>query len=191
MAVRLGAARRRRRLTKREMARRIIPHVTDQCPSLDSVLSYVKRWEAGRSGITERYRFACAKALEMDEDELFGAPGEGRADEEDAEEMERRRIYQHRPAQILLRQIEEAGSYARNHICGGLVDMSASRAQMLALAGDGKGAENELRQAESLLGQLPSTALNPSVMGWVHSKPDVVAYREFLASSPPRKAIES
>jgi tetratricopeptide (TPR) repeat protein len=72
MAARLGAARMRRRLTKREMARRIIPHVTDQCPSLDSVLSYVKRWEAGRSGITERYRFACARALDMDEEQLFG-----------------------------------------------------------------------------------------------------------------------
>jgi len=46
--------------------------VTEQCPSLDTLISYLKRWEAGRSGISERYRFACAKALDMDEAELFG-----------------------------------------------------------------------------------------------------------------------
>jgi len=196
------------------------------------------------------------------------------------------RIYQHHPAQIILRQIEEGKSHACDHICGGLADMSASRAQVLALVGGGKAAEDELRQAERILGQLPSTALNASVMGWgedrlrytetwvyshlgneikadaaalraislysaadsrsptqvklmqafarirsgdisegirqaqlvygelsvdqrtaildslarkvlnhvpaqVHSRPDVVAYRELLASSPPLKAIES
>jgi hypothetical protein len=46
--------------------------VTEQCPSLDTLISYLKRWEAGRSGISERYRFACAKALDMDAAELFG-----------------------------------------------------------------------------------------------------------------------
>jgi transcriptional regulator with XRE-family HTH domain len=69
---RLGTERRRRGLTKPELARRLVPHVTEQCPSLDTLISYLKRWEAGRSGISERYRFACAKALDMDEAELFG-----------------------------------------------------------------------------------------------------------------------
>jgi transcriptional regulator with XRE-family HTH domain len=69
---RLGAERRRRGLTKPELARRLVPHVTEQCPSLDTLISYLKRWEAGRSGISERYRFACAKALGMDAAELFG-----------------------------------------------------------------------------------------------------------------------
>ena len=69
---RLSAERRRRGLTKPELARRLVPHVTEQCPSLDTLISYLKRWEAGRSGISERYRFACAKALDMDEAELFG-----------------------------------------------------------------------------------------------------------------------
>ncbi len=69
---RLSAERRKRGLTKPELARRLVPHVTEQCPSLDTLISYLKRWEAGRSGISERYRFACAKALDMDAAELFG-----------------------------------------------------------------------------------------------------------------------
>jgi len=70
---RLGAERRRRGLTKPELARRLVPYVTEQCPGLDTLISYLKRWEAGRSGISERYRFACAKALDMDAAELFGS----------------------------------------------------------------------------------------------------------------------
>jgi transcriptional regulator with XRE-family HTH domain/antitoxin (DNA-binding transcriptional repressor) of toxin-antitoxin stability system len=104
----LGAERRRRRLTKPEMARRMIPHVAEQCPSLDTLISYLKRWEAGKSGISERYRFACAKALGMDQAGLFGldrvpepsslgalAPPPGSLDETgtgDWDDMERRRL---------------------------------------------------------------------------------------------------
>ena len=69
---RLGTERRRRGLTKPELARRLVPYVTEQCPSLPTLISYLKRWEAGRSGISERYRFACAKALGIDAAELFG-----------------------------------------------------------------------------------------------------------------------
>jgi transcriptional regulator with XRE-family HTH domain len=69
---RLRAARERAGLTKREMARRMIPHVTEQCPSLDSLISYIKRWEPGKHDITAPYRFALARALDMDEAELFG-----------------------------------------------------------------------------------------------------------------------
>jgi transcriptional regulator with XRE-family HTH domain len=69
---RLSIARRRRHLSKPAMARRMVPHVADQCPDLDTLISYLKRWEAGKNGISERYRFACAKALDMDETQLFG-----------------------------------------------------------------------------------------------------------------------
>jgi transcriptional regulator with XRE-family HTH domain len=72
LGARLGAERRRRGLTKPEMARRLAPHVTEQCPSLGTLISYLKRWEAGKSGVSERYRFACAAALGMDEAGLFG-----------------------------------------------------------------------------------------------------------------------
>ena len=44
LGARLGAERRRRGLTKPEMARRMIPHLTEQCPSLDTLVSYLKRW---------------------------------------------------------------------------------------------------------------------------------------------------
>jgi hypothetical protein len=70
----------RRGLSKLEFARRLVPHVTEQCPDVDSLLSYVKRWEAGKNSISERYRVACAKALNMDEGELFGFPRMGDRD---------------------------------------------------------------------------------------------------------------
>jgi|SRR5579859_1946034 len=109
LGTRLGAARRRAGLTKRETARRMIPHVSEQCPSLDSLISYLKRWEPGKHDITERYRFALARALDMDEAELFGegcvpqpsppgapAPPTGSLDElgtlGDWDDMERRRL---------------------------------------------------------------------------------------------------
>jgi transcriptional regulator with XRE-family HTH domain len=72
LGARLAAGRRRRRLTKPAMARRMVPHVAEQCPDLDTLISYLKRWEAGKAGISERYRVACAAALDMDEAELFG-----------------------------------------------------------------------------------------------------------------------
>ena len=37
---RLRAERRKRGLTKPELARRLVPHVTEQCPSLDTLISY-------------------------------------------------------------------------------------------------------------------------------------------------------
>lgn len=83
---RLVAGRLQRGLSKRELARRIAEHVEDQCPAVDTLLSYVKRWESGKSGISERYRFAYAAALGVDPVDLFGP------EERDWDDMERRRL---------------------------------------------------------------------------------------------------
>jgi hypothetical protein len=40
----LVAGRMRRGLSKRDLARRIAEHVEDQCPAVETLLSYVKRW---------------------------------------------------------------------------------------------------------------------------------------------------
>ncbi|GAA4136378.1 helix-turn-helix transcriptional regulator [Actinomadura keratinilytica] len=68
----LQAERRRRRWSKPETARRLALHVPDQCPDRDTLISYIKRWEAGKVSISERYRFAYAAAFDMDVGELFG-----------------------------------------------------------------------------------------------------------------------
>lgn len=55
------------------MARRIRDGLPGrQIPDAETVLSYVKRWEAGKVGMSERYRLAYAEAFEVDEAELFG-----------------------------------------------------------------------------------------------------------------------
>lgn len=74
LAGRLAAERAAQRLSKWELARRIARYVDDQCPTVETLVSYVKRWESGKSGISERYQRACAAALGMDTDQLFG-PG--------------------------------------------------------------------------------------------------------------------
>lgn len=86
LANRLLAGRLRCGLSKRELARRIAEQVEVQCPAVETLLSYVKRWESGKSGISERYRFAYAAALGLDPADLFG-PGE-----RDWDDMERRRL---------------------------------------------------------------------------------------------------
>ena len=89
LAGRLMARRLRCGLSKRELARRIAEQVEDQCPAVDTLLSYVKRWESGKSGISERYRLAYAAALGMDPVGLFGLREEADGDWDD---MERRRL---------------------------------------------------------------------------------------------------
>ena len=86
LASRLVAGRLRRQLSKRELARRIADHVEDQCPAAETLLSYVKRWESGKSGVSERYRFAYAAALGVDPADLFGS------EDRDWDDMERRRL---------------------------------------------------------------------------------------------------
>ena len=70
VAARLAAERTRRGLTKRELGRRLASQVTEQCPSLDTLVSYVKRWEAGKVSVSDRYRHAYSKALGMSPEEL-------------------------------------------------------------------------------------------------------------------------
>lgn len=69
---RLAAERTAARLTQRELAQRvrdILPGV--QRPDLDTLEGYVKRWEAGRAGVGNRYRSALAEALDADTGYLF------------------------------------------------------------------------------------------------------------------------
>lgn len=74
LGARLCAERKRRGWMKPEMARRLREALPGrQVPELDSLVSYVKRWEAGKINITERYRLAYATAFGMDESELFGS----------------------------------------------------------------------------------------------------------------------
>lgn len=72
VAARLTTERTRRGLTKRELGRRLASQVTEQCPSLDTLVSYVKRWEAGKVRVSDRYRHAYSKALGMSPADLFG-----------------------------------------------------------------------------------------------------------------------
>lgn len=72
VAARLTAERTRRGLTKRELGRRLASQVTEQCPSLDTLVSYVKRWEAGKVSVSDRYRHAYSKALGISPADLFG-----------------------------------------------------------------------------------------------------------------------
>ncbi|XVQ09837.1 hypothetical protein ACQP1W_46200 [Spirillospora sp. CA-255316] len=106
VGARLAAERRRRKWTQLQMAkalRRELPGT--QIPDPDTILSYVKRWEAGRVGISERYRIAYSAALDIPEDELFAAsPNEEHSDAvplgtlqatalvDDWDDMERRRL---------------------------------------------------------------------------------------------------
>ncbi|MBO2453865.1 helix-turn-helix transcriptional regulator [Actinomadura barringtoniae] len=79
----LRAERTRRGWTRLEMARRLTPHVSDQCPDLDTLQAYVKRWEAGKVGISERYRFAYAATFETDLDALPDPTGDLNPDDEE------------------------------------------------------------------------------------------------------------
>lgn len=74
---RLRAERRARHWDKTEMARRLAAELTGSRPNLDSLISYIKRWEAGSVGITERYVLAYLAAFEMrSPEELFADPAE-------------------------------------------------------------------------------------------------------------------
>lgn len=71
LAARLRTERERRRWTKREMASRLRDALPDrQRPDLDTLISYVKRWESGTVGVSERYRLAYATALDHDIHEI-------------------------------------------------------------------------------------------------------------------------
>jgi transcriptional regulator with XRE-family HTH domain len=77
-------------------------------------------------------------------------------------------LYENRPVQMLLRQAETAGDFARGHTCAGLADVSTGRAQAFVLSGDYGSAEEELRRTGQILSRLPAavTGDTRSVMGW-------------------------
>jgi transcriptional regulator with XRE-family HTH domain len=57
------AERQRQGLTQLELARRIHAHLKGKCPDPPYLAGYVKRWEAGKYGMSTRYRLACAQAF--------------------------------------------------------------------------------------------------------------------------------
>ena len=79
-AARIRDERRARGWDKPEMARHLALAAgagRASLPSSDSLLTYVKRWERGATGISERYRMLYASALGVPEDDLFGPDGAG------------------------------------------------------------------------------------------------------------------
>ncbi|MGH3328800.1 MAG: helix-turn-helix domain-containing protein [Streptomycetales bacterium] len=75
-AARIRAERKARSWPAVEMTRRLRDAADDrtraELPTLTSLVSYVRRWERGATGISERHRLLYAAAFEMDEGELFG-----------------------------------------------------------------------------------------------------------------------
>lgn len=78
-------------------------------------------------------------------------------------------LYEQRPAQVLLRQVNSATEFAHGHTrCAGFAHVTTARAQALVVAGDYESAENELRKASDIFAQLPPSVTQDtsSVMGW-------------------------
>jgi transcriptional regulator with XRE-family HTH domain len=66
-------------------------------------------------------------------------------------------LYEQRPPLLLVRQADATLELAKSHACAGLVEASHGRAQALVLTGQADAAESELRRAEHVLSQLPSS----------------------------------
>jgi hypothetical protein len=78
-AARLRAERKARRWDVPEMARRLAQAagaVRSNLPDHETLVAYVRRWEARRAGITERYRLLYSIAFGIDEHDLFGSPSD-------------------------------------------------------------------------------------------------------------------
>jgi transcriptional regulator with XRE-family HTH domain len=77
-------------------------------------------------------------------------------------------LYENRPAQILLRQAQAATELAQDYACPGLAHIRTGKAQVAALCGDYRSAEEELRLAEDILNRLPTTLTidTSSVFAW-------------------------
>lgn len=76
-ADRIRTERKKRGWDKPEMVRRLTHAAGDARQSLpdhDSLMTYVKRWERGTVGISERYRMLYAAAFGLPEDDLFAQP---------------------------------------------------------------------------------------------------------------------
>lgn len=79
-AARIRAERKSRAWPADEMARRLRDAADAQTrarlPNLDVLVRYVRRWETGAVGVTERYRLLYARAFGIAADELFQVAGE-------------------------------------------------------------------------------------------------------------------
>jgi transcriptional regulator with XRE-family HTH domain len=78
-------------------------------------------------------------------------------------------LYERRPAQAVLRQVDSAVEFARGHNnCVGMAHVSTARAQALVLSGDYRSAEYELGRAGDIVALLPPSATRDSnsVMCW-------------------------
>lgn len=104
---RVRIERRARGWDKPEMARRLAAAMTGSRPSRTTLISYIKRWEAGKTGISERYRLVYATAFGLEEADLFPAspnvahkeftgdpPRQPAPATDDEDDMERRRLLQ-------------------------------------------------------------------------------------------------
>ncbi|GLZ08737.1 hypothetical protein Acsp03_62030 [Actinomadura sp. NBRC 104412] len=79
---RIAAERKALGLTQLELAERVLGALPGpQKPELDTMLGYVKRWEAGRAGISRRHQRALAQALQIDQLALFGEGPNGPSEE--------------------------------------------------------------------------------------------------------------
>lgn len=75
LGARLKAAREARAWTQADLADRIAEALGgSQIPDRDTLISYVKRWEAGRTNVSARYRRAYADALGVMVGDLFDGP---------------------------------------------------------------------------------------------------------------------
>lgn len=76
-AARLRTERQAHRWDVPEMARSLAQAAgasRGNLPDHETLVAYVRRWEAGRAGITERYRLLYSIAFGIDERDLFGPP---------------------------------------------------------------------------------------------------------------------
>jgi transcriptional regulator with XRE-family HTH domain len=77
-------------------------------------------------------------------------------------------LYENRPTPILLRQVEGAKKFSRDHQCAGLASISVGHAQLSVISGDYGSAEQELQRASKILDRLPPgiTDDGGSIMSW-------------------------
>lgn len=74
IGARLRAERKARGWDRQEMARRLGDALPGPRVDHESLVSYVKRWERGAVGVSERYRMAYARSFGLDEEQLWRPP---------------------------------------------------------------------------------------------------------------------
>lgn len=87
-------------------------------------------------------------------------------------------LYENRPVPILLRQVENAWEIAHGYSRAEVASISAVSAQVSALSGDTRSAENGLRRAHAILSALPSGATGTKGSALTGLKEDELRYAE-------------